>query len=109
MKAVSTMAFLILPLALLSTIPATAADDSKLKEATRQVESGAKTAGEGIADTAKGVGNTAIEGAKAAGEKMKEAGKAAEPRAKNGWDQLKDSASSFGQSVKNFFTRLFGK
>jgi hypothetical protein len=25
------------------------------------------------------------------------------------WDQLKDSTSSFGQSVKKFFTRLVGK
>ena len=109
MRPVTTAAILILALVLLSTTRAPAADDSKLKEATRQVESGAKAAGQGIADTAKGVGTTVVEGAKVAGEKIKEAGKAAEPQARNAWGQVKDGAASFGQSVKSFFTRLVGK
>ena len=109
MKIVAAMAILTSSLVLWSTLPASAADDGKLKEATRQVESGAKAAGQGIADTAKGVGNTVVEGAKVAGERIKEAGKAAEPQARTAWDQVKDGASSFGQSVKSFFTRLAGK
>lgn len=98
----------VLALALLSALPAGAADDSKLKDATRQVEKGAKTAGQGIADTAKGVGQTVVEGAKTAGEKLSEAGKAAEPEVKSAWERLKEGASSFGKGVKNFFARLTG-
>jgi hypothetical protein len=49
-----------------------------------------------------------VEGAKTAGDKIKEAGRAAEPEAKNAWGQLKDSASSFGHSVKAFFKGLGG-
>ena len=109
MKIVAAMAILTSSLVLWSAVPAPAADDGKLKEATRQVESGAKAAGQAIADTAKGVGNTVVEGAKVAGERIKEAGKAAEPQARTAWDQVKDGASSFGQSVKSFFTRLAGK
>ena len=109
MKAVATVVVLTSALVLCSGMSAPAADESKLKEATRQVESGAKTAGEGIADTAKGVGNTVVEGAKTVGEKFKEAGKAAEPQARNAWEQTKDGFSSFGHSVKSFFTRLVGK
>ena len=55
MKTLKTITVLALSLTLLWTLRASAADDSKLKDATRQVESGAKTAGEGIADTAKGL------------------------------------------------------
>ena len=109
MKIVADMAVLTSALVLWSIVPAPAADDAKLKEATRQVESGAKAAGQGIADTAKGVGNTVVEGAKVAGERIKEAGKAAEPQVRTAWDQVKDGASSFGQSVKSFFTRLVGQ
>jgi hypothetical protein len=90
-----------------------AADESKVKAATGQVESGAKKigdgrVGEGVEQTAKGIGNTVVEGAKFTGEKFKEAGKAAEPKAKSAWENTKDGASAFGQSVKSFFSRLFG-
>jgi len=91
---------------------AAAADDSKVKAATGQVESGAKKIGEGkvgdgVEETAKGVGNTVVEGAKFTGEKLKESGKAAEPEAKSTWHNMKDTAYSFGATVKNFFTHLF--
>jgi hypothetical protein len=93
-------------------IPAAAADDSKVKAATNQVESGAKKigdgkVGDGVEQTAKGIGNTVVEGAKFTGEKLKESGKAAEPEAKSTWSNLKDTANSFGSTVKNFFTKLF--
>lgn len=93
-------------------IPAQAADDTKVKSATNQVESGAKKigqgkVGEGVEDTAKGVGKTVVEGAKFTGQKLEEAGKAAEPKAKSAWENVKDGARNFGQSVKGFFTRLF--
>src|SRR5688572_9232647 len=93
---------------------ASAADDSKVKAATRQVEEGAKTIGDGkvgtgVEETAKGVGNTVVEGAKYTGDKLKESAKAAEPQAKDAWSSLKESANSFGSSVKSFVTRLFSK
>ena len=109
MNAVTTAAIVVLALSLLPAGAARAADDSKLKEATREVERGAKQAGQGIADTAKGVGQTVVEGAKVAGEKIKEAGRAAEPQARTAWGQVKEGAASFGQSVKSFFARLVGK
>jgi len=92
--------------------PVAAADDSKVKAATGQVESGARKIGQGkigdgVEETAKGIGNTVVEGAKYTGEKLKESGKAAEPQAKSAWHNLKETANSFGTSVKNFFTRLF--
>ena len=92
---------------------AIAADDSKVKSATNQVESGAKKipsgkVGEGVEETAKGVGNTAVEGAKYSGEKLKEAEKAAEPPAKSAWGNARDGAVGVGHTVKNFFTNLFG-
>jgi hypothetical protein len=93
---------------------ADAADDSKVKAATRQVESGAKKIGDGkigdgVEETAKGIGNTVAEGAKFTGEKLKESGKAAEPEAKSAWRSAKDGANAFGASVKHFFTRLFSR
>ena len=92
--------------------PAFAADDTKVKAATQEVETGAKKigqgkVGDGVEETAKGIGNTVVEGAKYTGAKLKESGKAAEPQAKSTWQNLKESANSFGGSVKNFFTRLF--
>src|SRR5438034_4582774 len=76
--------------------PALGADDSKVKAATKEVESGAKKigagkVGQGVEETAKGIGKTIVEGAKftgatikesgeKAGEKAKEASEAAEPR-----------------------------
>ena len=94
------------------TLPAVAADDSKVNAATRQVESGAKKigqgqVGDGVAETAKGIGNTVVEGAKFTGEKLRESGKAAEPQAKSAWSNARDGAVAFGHSVKNFFSRLF--
>ena len=91
---------------------AAAADDSKVKSATNQVETGAKKigqgkVGDGVEETAKGIGNTVAEGAKYTGEKLKESGKAAEPQAKSTWQNLKETANSFGGTVKNFFSKLF--
>jgi hypothetical protein len=101
-----------LTLTMVVATPAAAADDSKVKAATNQVESGAKKigagkVGEGVEETAKGIGKTVEEGAKYTGEKLKEAGKSAEPEAKSTGRNLRDGAVSFGHSVKNFFTRLF--
>ena len=105
-------AIAILAVLALTSAPALAADDSKVKAANRQVETGAKKIGsgkigEGVEQTAKGIGKTVEEGAKFTGEKLKEAGKAAEPSAKSAGQNVKDGAVSLGQSVKNFFTRLF--
>ena len=104
---------LALIIALLAAGPAAAADDSKVKAATGQVESGAKKigqgkVGDGVEETAKGIGHTVAEGAKYTGDKLKESGKAAEPEAKSTWQNLKETANSFGGSVKNFFSTLFG-
>ena len=92
--------------------PALAADDSKVKQQTRQVEEGAKKigkgqVGDGTTQTAKGIGGTVVEGAKYTGEKFKESGKAAEPEARSAWQHTKDGAVAFGHSVRNFFARLF--
>jgi hypothetical protein len=92
--------------------PAFTADDSKVKGATQRVEQGAKKIGEGevvdgTKETAKGVGQTVVEGAKYTGEKLKESGQAAEPKAKSAWENTRDGAVAFGQSVKKFFTSLF--
>jgi hypothetical protein len=93
---------------------AVAADDSKLKNATNQVESGVKKipdgkVGKGVEETAKGIGNTVSEGAKYSGEKLKEAGKAAEPPANTAWGNARDGAVGLGHAVKSFFTTLFSK
>ena len=100
-----------LTLTAFAAAPAWAADDSKVKAATNQVESGAKKigagkVGEGVEQTAKGIGKTVEEGAKYTGEKLKEAGKSAEPDAKSSGRSFRDSAVSFGHSVKSFYTRL---
>ncbi len=99
-------------LAVVDAGPTLAADDSKVRSATQQVESGAKKIGhgeigQGVEETAKGIGRTVVEGAKFTGEKLKESGGAAEPSAKSAWDKVKDGANDFGHSVKNFFARLF--
>jgi hypothetical protein len=110
------MKHFVLVLAILTLLapagPAAAADDTKVKAATGQVESGAKKIGDGklgdgVEETAKGIGNTVVEGAKYTGEKLKESGQAAKPEAKSTWDNLKETANSFGTSVKSFFTTLF--
>ncbi len=114
MRALGRMAAFVLAAFLLSMLPALAADESKVRAATEQVETGAKKIGsgkigEGAEETAKGIGNTVVEGSKFVGEKLKESGKAAEPHAKNAWDKVRDGAIDFGHSVKDFFTRLFSK
>ena len=100
MRAVWRVVPLILSAALVTTMPALAADESKVKAATQRVESGAKMIGhgdigKGVEETAKGIGYTVVEGAKFTGEKFKEAGKAA------------GDAPSFPDGVRNFFIRLF--
>jgi hypothetical protein len=91
---------------------APAADDSRVKDATRQVETGARQIGRGeigtgVEETAKGIGRTVVEGAKFAGDKLEESGKAAEPEAKSAWRHVRDGAVDFGHGVRDFFTRLF--
>lgn len=105
---------IVLACSLALALPAAAADDSKVKSATRQVESGAKKigdgkVGEGVEETAKGIGKTVVEGAKFTGEKLKESGQAAEPKAKTAWQHAREGASAFGQGVKAFFGRLFSQ
>jgi hypothetical protein len=112
MKQLALVMALVLPLSLLASGSALAADDSKVKAATGQVESGAKKIpdgkiGAGVEETAKGIGNTVVEGAKYSGEKLKEAGKAAEPPAKTAWGNARDGAVAVGHSVKGFFSNLF--
>ena len=113
MKRLGLVIVFALSLALLASGFAVAADDTKVKSATNQVESGAKKIpdgkiGAGVEETAKGVGNTAVEGARYTGEKLKEAGQAAEPPAETAWGNARDGAVGFGHTVKNFFTNLFG-
>jgi hypothetical protein len=84
-----------------------AADETKVNEGKRQVESGAKKIGEGLQETAKGVGKTVSEGAKVAGDKLKEAGKAAEPQARTAWESLRDGTVAAAKSIRSFFARLF--
>jgi hypothetical protein len=110
MKALTFALALAVALGALATV-ATAADDTKVKQGTREVQSGAKKIGdgkiaEGVEETAKGVGKTVSEGAKFTGEKLKESGKAAEPEARTAWGKLRDGAVAFGHSVKAFFSRL---
>ena len=114
MKRLGLVIVAVFPLSLLASGFAVAADDSKVKDATNQVERGAKQisdgkVGEGVEETAKGIGNTVSEGAKYSGEKLKEAGKAAEPPAKTTWGHARDSAVGFGHTVKMFFTTLFSR
>jgi hypothetical protein len=114
MTQIAVVLALVLPLSLLASGFACAADDSKVKAATEQIERGAKqiptsNIGKGVEETAKGIGNTVSEGAKYSGEKLQEAGKAAEPPAKTAWGSARDSAVGFGRSVKGFFANLFSK
>ena len=60
-----------------SVLPAHAADDTKVKAATAQVQSGARQIGDGklgpgFEQTFKGVGNTIVEGAKYSGHTIKD-------------------------------------
>ena len=106
-RTVASLTSVLLVLGHLAAGPARAADDSKVKQGSKQVESGAKQVGEGVVDTAKGVGKTVVGGAEVAGEKIKDAGEAAKPAARGAWHNVRDGAVSFGHSVKTFFTRLF--
>ncbi|MET0850952.1 MAG: hypothetical protein ABW020_07495 [Candidatus Rokuibacteriota bacterium] len=111
MKMITTMA-LIAALGLLPAVGVRAADDSKVKERTNQVEDGARKigrgeVGQGVGETARGVGGTVVEGSKYVGEKLQESGQVAEPAARSAWGHTRDGAVSFGRSVKSFFTRLF--
>ena len=114
MKRLALVTVFVFALSLPAAGFAVAADDSKVKNATNQVESGAKKisdgkVGEGVPETAKGIGNTVSEGAKYSGDKLKEAGKAAEPSAKTAWGNARDGAIGFGYTVKGFFANLFSK
>lgn len=78
MKRLGLVIVCMIPLSLLASGLALAADDSKVKAATHQVEQGAKKipagkVGEGVKQTAKGVGKTVTEGAKYSGKKVQEA------------------------------------
>ena len=60
-----------------SALPARAADDSKVKAATQQVEAGGRKVGDGklgsvFEEMFKGVGNTIVEGAKYSGHAIKD-------------------------------------
>jgi hypothetical protein len=107
MKTLATLGAVLIAAGSLGAGLAGAADDSKVKQGAKEVESGGKQVGQGVADTAKGVGKTVVGGAEVAGEKIKEAGEAAKPKAKNAWENVRDGSVNFGQSVKTFFTRLF--
>jgi hypothetical protein len=113
MKPAAFMLAAVLGLAVVSA-PALAADDSRVKDATRQVEDGAKKigkgeVGDGVKETAKSVGETVAEGAKYTGEKIKESGRAAEPEARSAWNYTREGAIAFGRSVRDFFASLFSR
>jgi hypothetical protein len=60
-----------------SALPARAADDTKVKAATEQVQTGARKIGAGeigagAKETAKGIGNTIVEGAKYSGHAIQD-------------------------------------
>lgn len=107
MTALANFGVMLLALGVLGTGTAWAADDSKVMQGARQVESGARQVGDGVVDTAKGIGKTVVGGAEAVGGKITEAGEAARPTARSAWENALDGATSFGQSVKTFFSRLF--
>ena len=114
MKRLGVLIVFVLPFALLACGSALAADDSKVKAATNQVESGAKKIpdgkiADGVTETAKGIGNTVSEGAKYSGEKVKDAAQATAPPAKTAWGNARDGAVGVGRSVTTFFTSLFTK
>ncbi len=58
LKMLASLAAVVLVAGSLGAGMAGAADDSKVKEGSKQVESGAKQVGEGVVDAAKGVGKT---------------------------------------------------
>ena len=106
MKTLTIVGAVLLVLGPLGPGTARAADDSKMNQGAKQVESGGKQIGHGVEDTAKGVGKTVTGGAEVAGEKIKDAGEAAKPKATNAWESVRDGTVSLGRSVKTFFTTL---
>jgi hypothetical protein len=88
-------------------LPARAADEPKMRAATRTIETGAKKIGDGVEETARGVGSTIVGGAKYTGEKLRDGGKKAEPEARSAWTAVRDGAVDLGHRVKNFFSRGF--
>ena len=109
MKRLGLACVFLFPLSLLVSGFAVAADDSRVKAATTQVETGYGKVAEGVGDTAKGIGKTASDGAKYSAEKVKEAGQVAAPPAKTAWGNARDGAVGVGHTVKGFFTNLFSK
>lgn len=114
MRRVELLILFAFSLSLLAPGSALAADSSKVKAATDQVESGAKKVhdgkiGDGVTEAAKGIGNTVSEGAQYGGEKVKDAAEAAAPPAKTAWGHARDGAVGVGRTVKSFFTTLFSK
>jgi hypothetical protein len=109
MKRLGLVCVFVFPLSLLASGFALAADDSKVKAATTQVETGYGKVADGVVDTAKGVGKTASDGTKYSAEKVKEAGQAAAPPAKTAWGNARDGAVGFGHTVTGFFTNIFSK
>jgi len=92
--------------------PAVAADDSRVKAATRQVARGTQKIGEGrfsegAHETARGVGNTIVEGGKFTGQKLRESSRAAEPEARSAWAAFKVAATDAGRGVRKFLVELF--
>ena len=89
-----------------------AADDSKVKAATQQVETGAKKIGDGQVGTgveADGQGHRqhGRRGREVHRREAQGVGQGGRAQAKSSWTSFKESANSFGHSVKNFFTTLF--
>ena len=104
-KRLGLVSVLVLSLSLLASGFAAAADDSKVTDATKQVERGARKipggeVGDGVEETAKGIGNAVSEGAEYSAEKLQEAGKAAEPPAKTAWGHAPDGAVAFGHTSR---------
>jgi len=92
--------------------PALATDESPVKEATQEIESGAKdirqrNVRDGAREAAVGVGRAIVEGARHAGERLRESGRAAEPATKSAWEHAKVSAYDFGRALTAFCAELF--
>src|SRR3989442_7672543 len=93
--------------------PAFGADDSKVKAATKEVETGARKIGEGkvgqgVEETAKGIGKTIVEGAKFTGTTLKETGDKVGEKAKEAGDAVGPKAKGAWEQVRSVFSRLFG-
>jgi len=103
---------LIASLAVAHGTPAIAADESPVKGATQEIESGAQeirqgNITEGARDAALGVGRAITEGARYAGERLRESGRAAEPATRSAWKHAKESAYDLGRALTAFCAELF--